>query len=63
MGFMFMAWGFTNLAGLPVGFLADEYGERTVIAGHGRAPLHRHRLLRPLGSQPLDGRRTAPRMN
>ncbi|MGE0058986.1 MAG: MFS transporter [Dehalococcoidia bacterium] len=35
MGFMFMAWGFTNLAGLPVGFLADAYGERTVIAGMG----------------------------
>jgi len=35
MGFMFMAWGFTNLAGLPVGFLADEFGERTLISGMG----------------------------
>jgi MFS family permease len=35
MGFMFMAWGFTNLAALPVGILADAFGERTVIAGMG----------------------------
>jgi MFS family permease len=35
MGFMFVAWGFTNVAGLPIGFLADAYGERSVIAGMG----------------------------
>jgi MFS family permease len=35
MGFMFIAWGFTNVAGLPIGFLADAYGERAVIAGMG----------------------------
>jgi MFS family permease len=35
MGFMFMAWGFTNLAGLPIGFLADAFGERSVFAGMG----------------------------
>jgi MFS family permease len=35
MGFMFIAWGFTNLAGLPIGLLADAFGERTVIAGMG----------------------------
>ena len=35
MGFMFIAWGFTNVAGLPVGFLADEFGERPVIVAMG----------------------------
>jgi MFS family permease len=35
MGFMFIAWGFTNVAGLPIGFLADAFGERPVIAGMG----------------------------
>jgi MFS family permease len=35
MGFMFIAWGFTNLAALPIGFLADEFGERHVIAAMG----------------------------
>ena len=35
MGFMFIAWGFTNLAGLPIGLLADEFGERPVIVGMG----------------------------
>lgn len=35
MGFMFVAWGSTNLVGLPVGYLADVIGERTVIAGLG----------------------------
>lgn len=35
MGFMFIAWGLTNLAGLPVGILADIFGERSVIVGMG----------------------------
>jgi MFS family permease len=35
MGFMFIAWGLTNLAGLPVGALADAVGERSVLVGLG----------------------------
>lgn len=35
MGFMFIAWGFTNLAGLPVGYLADVFGERALIVAMG----------------------------
>jgi hypothetical protein len=35
MGFMFIAWGLTNLAGLPVGALADVVGERSVLVGLG----------------------------
>ncbi|MPZ50881.1 MAG: MFS transporter [Dehalococcoidia bacterium] len=32
---MFLAWGLNSLAGLPVGFLADVAGERTVFIGLG----------------------------
>jgi MFS family permease len=35
VSFMFMAWGVINLASLPVGYLADEFGEQTVMAGEG----------------------------
>jgi MFS family permease len=35
MALVYMAWGVQSLAGLPIGFLADEVGERTMIASLG----------------------------
>jgi MFS family permease len=35
VSFMFMAWGVINLASLPVGYLADAFGEQAVLAGEG----------------------------
>jgi predicted MFS family arabinose efflux permease len=35
--FIFMAWGVINLASLPVGYLADAFGEQAVLAGEGVA--------------------------
>jgi MFS family permease len=37
VSFMFIAWGMINLASLPVGYLADEFGEQAVLAGEGVA--------------------------
>ena len=30
-----MAWGMINITSLPVGYLADEFGEQAVLAGEG----------------------------
>ncbi len=35
MALMFIAWGLNATAGLPIGLLADAWGERTVFAGLG----------------------------
>jgi MFS family permease len=35
VAFMFMAWGLINLVSLPVGYLADAFGEQAVLAGQG----------------------------
>lgn len=35
VAFVFMAWGLINLVSLPVGYLADEFGEQAVLAGEG----------------------------
>ena len=35
VAFMFMAWGLINLVSLPVGYLADAFGEQAVLAGEG----------------------------
>lgn len=37
VAFMFMAWGLINLVSLPVGYLADAFGEQAVLAGEGVA--------------------------
>ena len=35
IGLVFIAWGFTSLASLPVGYLGDLLGERAVLSGSG----------------------------
>ena len=35
IGLMFLAWGLINLMSLPIGYLADEFGERAVLSGLG----------------------------
>lgn len=35
MAMMFVAWGLQALSGLPIGFAADAFGERTVLIGLG----------------------------
>ena len=35
VAFVFMAWGLINLVSLPVGYLADAFGEQAVLAGEG----------------------------
>jgi MFS family permease len=35
MSLMMLAWSFTGLIGLPIGFLADAIGERAVLSGMG----------------------------
>ena len=35
VSFVFIAWGMINLASLPVGYLADAFGEQAVLAGEG----------------------------
>jgi MFS family permease len=35
MAMMFVAWGMQALSGLPIGFAADAFGERAVLAGLG----------------------------
>ena len=37
VGLIFLAWGMNSLFSLPVGFVADQIGERTVLAGLGAA--------------------------
>jgi hypothetical protein len=35
MAMMFVAWGLQALSGLPIGFAADAFGERTVLIALG----------------------------
>jgi MFS family permease len=35
IGLMFLAWGINSLFSLPIGIVADQLGERTVISGMG----------------------------
>ena len=35
VSFVFIAWGMINLMSLPVGYLADAFGEQAVLAGEG----------------------------
>jgi predicted MFS family arabinose efflux permease len=35
IGLMFLAWGLINVVSLPIGFLADQVGERAVLVGLG----------------------------
>jgi hypothetical protein len=35
MATMFVAWGLQALSGLPIGFAADQFGERAVLMGLG----------------------------
>jgi MFS family permease len=35
IGIIFLAWGLINIVSLPIGYLADQFGERAVLSGLG----------------------------